>query len=56
MNSRFLLILAAALFLAGCQSGPEPSYPQNPTDSGSRYDNYTLPSSRMGMQNTDLED
>ena len=56
MIARSLLVLVAAALLAGCQTGPQPSYPQNPTDSGSRYDNFTMPSSRMGMQNTDLED
>jgi hypothetical protein len=56
MTARILLLVVSAIVLAGCQTGPEPSYPQNPTDSGSRYNNFTLPSSRMGMQDTDLED
>ena len=51
-----LFLLAACLQMAACQTGPKPSYPQNPTDSGSDYNNFTLPSSRMGMQDTDLED
>ncbi|MFZ4483319.1 MAG: hypothetical protein ACOYOL_04980 [Chthoniobacterales bacterium] len=50
------LCIVVVLALSSCQTGNQPSYPSNPTDSGSRYSNFTEPSSRMGMQNTDLED
>jgi len=50
----FALVLVLAL--SACQNTNQTSYPTNPTDSGSRYSNFTEPSSRMGMQNTDLED
>jgi len=48
--------LAAAAALMSCQSTDKPSFPVNPTDSGSRYSDFGLPGSDMGMQNTDLED
>jgi hypothetical protein len=48
--------LVLVLALSSCQSTNPPSYPSNPTDSGSRYSDFNEPGSRMGMQNTDLED
>jgi len=51
-----LVCLILVLALSSCQSTNPPSYPSNPTDSGSRYSDFTEPGSRMGMQNTDLED
>jgi hypothetical protein len=46
--------------LAGCQAATAPTggpgFEQDPTDSGSRYSDFNMPGSRMGMQNTDLED
>lgn len=54
--ARLLAILLSGLSLCACQSGPQPAYPQNPTDSGSSYSNFSLPSSQRGMQDTDLED
>lgn len=48
--------LAAAIALTSCQSGTKPSFPANPTDTGSRYSDFGLPGSNMDMQNTDLED
>jgi hypothetical protein len=46
--------------LAGCQAATAPTggpgFEQNPTDSGSRYSDFSMPGSRMGMQNVDLED
>jgi hypothetical protein len=48
--------LVLLLALPSCQSTNPPSYPANPTDSGSRYSDFNEPGSRMGMQNTDLED
>ena len=56
MKRLLLLILPCLALLSACQSGPQPAFPQNPTDSGSSYSNFTLPSSQRGMQNTDLED
>lgn len=48
--------LTAAALLASCQSTAKPSFPANPTDTGSRYSDFNLPGSNMDMQNTDLED
>lgn len=48
--------LAAAAVLAACQSTAKPSFPAQPTDTGSRYSDFNLPGSNMDMQNTDLED
>ncbi len=57
---RFPLLFAAVLALLGCQAATAPTggpgFEQNPTDSGSRYSQFDLPGSRMGMQNTDLDD
>jgi hypothetical protein len=50
------IALAAAAASVSCQSAGQPSFPANPTDSGSRYSDFNLPGSNMGMQNTDLED
>jgi len=59
-KSTFLLALLLAPLLSGCQTAQSPTggpgFEQNPTDSGSRYSQFSLPSSRMGMQNTDLDD
>ena len=58
MNPALACTVSALLVLAltSCQTSHQPSYPNSPTDSGSRYSNFTEPSSRMGEQNTDLED
>ncbi len=57
---RFLLSTLAALALAGCQAAQSPTggpgFEENPTASGSRFSEFTVPGSRMGMQNVDLED
>ena len=54
------LSCVALVALAGCQAATSPTggpgFEQNPTDSGSRYSDFSMPGSRMGMQNTDLED
>ena len=59
-KSTFLLALLLAPVLPGCQTAQSPTggpgFEQNPTDSGSRYSQFSLPGSRMGMQNTDLDD
>ena len=59
-KSTFLLALLLALLLPGCQTAQSPTggpgFEQDPTDSGSRYSQFNLPGSRMGMQNTDLDD
>jgi hypothetical protein len=59
-TSRLLLTAVAVIALAGCQAAQSPTggpgFEQNPTDSGSRYSQFNLPGSRMGMQNTDLDD
>lgn len=59
-KTTFFLALLLALLLPGCQAAQSPTggpgFEQNPTDSGSRYSQFSLPSSRMGMQNTDLDD
>jgi hypothetical protein len=51
-----LLAVASGLLLQACQSTSESSYANNPTDSGSRFSYYSLPSSRMAEQNVDLDD
>jgi starvation-inducible outer membrane lipoprotein len=51
-----LIALSSGLLLSACQSTPESSYANNPTDSGSRFSYYSLPSSRMAEQNVDLDD
>ena len=51
-----LLALASGFLLQACQSTPGSSYADNPTDSGSRYSDYSLSGSRMAEQNVDLED
>ena len=51
-----LCSLLVVLALSSCQTGQQASYPSNPTDSGSRYSDFTEPGSRMAEQNTDLED
>jgi len=48
--------LVLLLTMSACQTTTPPSFPSSPTDSGSRYSEFTEPGSRMGMQNTDLED
>lgn len=48
-----LLLLPA---LTSCQTPTQSSFPDNPTDSGSRYSEFNMPGSRMAGQNTDLED
>jgi hypothetical protein len=57
---RLSLSCVAVFALAGCQAATAPTggpgFEQNPTDSGSRYSDFNMPGSRMGMQNTDLED
>jgi hypothetical protein len=57
---RLSLSLIAVVALVGCQAATAPTggpgFEQNPTDSGSRYSDFNMPGSRMGMQNTDLED
>jgi len=57
---RLSLSCVAVVALAGCQAATAPmggpGFEQNPTDSGSRYSDFNMPGSRMGMQNTDLED
>jgi len=57
---RLSLSCVAVVVLAGCQGATAPTggpgFEQNPTDSGSRYSDFNMPGSRMGMQNTDLED
>ncbi len=54
------LSCVAVVALAGCQAATAPTggpgFEQNPTDSGSRYSQFSLPGSRMGMQNVDLDD
>lgn len=54
------LTCVALIALSGCQAATSPTggpgFEQDPTDSGSRYSQFGLPGSRMGMQNTDLED
>jgi hypothetical protein len=59
-KSTFLLALLFAPLLPGCQTAQSPTggpgFEQNPTDSGSRYSQFNLTGSRMGMQNTDLDD
>jgi len=59
-KTTFLLALLLAPLLPGCQTAQSPTggpgFEQNPTDSGSRYSQFSLQSSRMGMQNTDLDD
>ena len=51
-----LLALASGFLLQACQSTPGSSFADNPTDSGSRYSDYSLSGSRMAEQNVDLED
>ena len=57
---RLSLSCVAVVALASCQAATAPTggpgFEQNPTDSGSRYSDFNMPGSRMGMQNTDLED
>lgn len=57
---RFFLLALAALALAGCQAAQSPTggpgFEEDPTASGSRFSEFTVPGSRMGMQNVDLED
>jgi hypothetical protein len=57
---RLSLSCVAVAALAGCQAATAPTggpgFEQNPTDSGSRYSDFNMPGSRMGMQNTDLDD
>jgi hypothetical protein len=57
---RLSLSCVAVVALAGCQAATAPTggpgFEENPTDSGSRYSQFSLPGSRMGMQNTDLDD
>jgi hypothetical protein len=57
---RLLLVASAAMALVGCQTAQSPTggpgFEENPTDSGSRYSQFSLPGSRMGMQNVDLDD
>jgi hypothetical protein len=57
---RLLFVASAAMALAGCQTAQSPTggpgFEENPTDSGSRYSQFSLPGSRMGMQNVDLDD
>jgi hypothetical protein len=59
-RSIFLLAPLLAILLPACQSAQSPTggpgFEQNPTDSGSRYSQFNLTGSRMGMQNTDLDD
>jgi len=50
------LLLCVTALLAACQTNNKPSFPSNPTDSGSRYSDFNLPGSQMAEQNTDLED
>ena len=54
----FSLVLVS--LLPACQAAKSPTggpgFQENPTDGGSRYSFYNLPSSRMGEQNVDLED
>ena len=55
-----LLALVLVSLLSACQAARSPmggpGFEQDPTDSGSRYSQFGLPGSRMGMQNTDLDD
>jgi hypothetical protein len=55
-----LVLAAAVVILAGCQAAQSPTggpgFEQDPTASGSRFSEFTVPGSRMGMQNVDLED
>ena len=55
-----LLVSTLAMLLPACQSAQSPTggpgFEENPTDSGSRYSQFSLTGSRMGMQNTDLDD
>jgi hypothetical protein len=51
-----VILLGAAALLVACQTNDKPSFPANPTDSGSRYSDFNLPGSQMAEQNTDLED
>lgn len=51
-----IILLVAAALMSACQSNDKPSFPANPTDSGSRYSDFNLPGSQMAEQNTDLED
>jgi hypothetical protein len=59
-KTTFFLALLLALLLPGCQTVQSPTgtpgFEQNPTDSGSRYSQFNLTGSRMGTQNTDLDD
>lgn len=56
----FLLAPLLALLLPGCQAAQSPTggpgFEEDPTDSGSRYSQFNMPGSRMGMQNVDLDD
>jgi hypothetical protein len=55
-----LFFAPVVMILCGCQASTAPTggpgFEQDPTDSGSRYSQFNLPGSRMGMQNTDLDD
>lgn len=57
---RFFLLALAAFSFAGCQAAQSPTggpgFEEDPTASGSRFSEFTVPGSRMGMQNVDLED
>jgi hypothetical protein len=60
---KFFVSLSAVVLvslLSACQAAKSPTggpgFQENPTDGGSRYSFYNLPSSRMGEQNVDLED
>lgn len=48
--------LLALVMSASCKTAEGPSFPAHPTDSGSRYSDFSLPGSDTEMQNTDLED
>ncbi len=55
-----IVLASAAVILTGCQAAQSPTggpgFEQDPTASGSRFSEFTVPGSRMGMQNVDLED
>jgi len=59
-KSIFLLAPLLVILLPACQTAQSPTggpgFEENPTDSGSRYSQFSLTGSRMGMQNTDLDD
>jgi hypothetical protein len=56
----FSIAVVLVSLLPACQAAKSPTggpgFQENPTDGGSRYSFFNLPSSRMGSQNVDLDD